>query len=152
MVRWGVEEGWVSGCGVLVRREGGAGVLPQKRRDWTSWRQNWLTTAGPYASHKAALCGRGGPLRGKGGRWGNRDGRYGQPSAAAMLGLGGRAGSSRAAIRPAWGTRQEWSAKSTSEKRVSAPAWWAEPRCTGTACSSVATPRLTCLGLGSGSG
>ena len=23
------------GCGVLVRREGGAGVLPQKRCDWT---------------------------------------------------------------------------------------------------------------------
>ncbi len=146
MVRWGVEEGWVSGCGVLVRREGGAGVLPQKRRDWTGWRQIWLTEPSVWT---------GRPLAGKRGGaacWGDRDGRYGQPSAAAMLGLGGRAGSSRAAIRPAWGTRQEWSAKSTSEKRVSAPAWWAEPRCTGTACSSVATPRLTWLGVGLGSG
>ena len=27
-------------CGVLARREGGAGVFPQKRCDWTGWRQN----------------------------------------------------------------------------------------------------------------
>ena len=31
------------GCGVLARREGGAGVLPQKRCDWTGRRQNWST-------------------------------------------------------------------------------------------------------------
>jgi hypothetical protein len=34
-------------CGVLARGEGGAGVLPQKRCDWTGRRQNWLTVAGP---------------------------------------------------------------------------------------------------------
>ena len=34
-------------CGVLARREGGAGVLPQKRCDWTGRRQNWPTVAGP---------------------------------------------------------------------------------------------------------
>ena len=34
-------------CGVLARGEGGAGVLPQKRCDWTGRRQNWPTVAGP---------------------------------------------------------------------------------------------------------
>ena len=67
-------------CGVLARREGGAGVLPQKRCDWTGRRQNWPTVAGPHASRGAALLERGGPLRGRGRCWGDRDCRYGSIS------------------------------------------------------------------------
>ena len=60
------------GCGVLVRREGGAGVLPQKRCDWTGWRQNWLTVAGPMLRAErlcldgVAPCGEGGGAGGTG--------------------------------------------------------------------------------------
>ena len=51
-------------CGVLARREGGAGVLPQKRCDWTGRRQNWLTVwQAPCLARGAALLERGGPLR-----------------------------------------------------------------------------------------
>ena len=67
-------------CGVLARREGGAGVLPQKRCNWTGRRQSWPTVAGPHASRGAALLERGGPLRGRGGSWGDRDCRYGSIS------------------------------------------------------------------------
>ena len=42
-------------CGVLARGEGGAGVLPQKRCDWTGRRQNWLTVAGPMP-REVRLC------------------------------------------------------------------------------------------------
>ena len=40
-------EGGGVGSGVLARGAGGAGVLPQKRCDWTGRRRNWLTVAGP---------------------------------------------------------------------------------------------------------
>ena len=67
-------EGGGVGCGALARREGGAGVLPQKRCDWTGWRQNWPTVAGPTPG--ASLLERGGPFRGRGRCWGDRDSCY----------------------------------------------------------------------------
>ena len=54
------------GCGVLARREGGAGVLPQKRCDWTGRRQNWPTM---WQAPCLARCGSvrtGRPLAGEG--------------------------------------------------------------------------------------
>ena len=57
---------------VSWRGEGGAGVLPPKRRDWTGRRQiSELADCGrPHASRGAALLELGGPLRGRGGRRG----------------------------------------------------------------------------------
>ena len=52
-------------CGVLARGKGGAGVLPQKRCDWTGRRQKLADYGRPHASRDAALLERGDPLRGK---------------------------------------------------------------------------------------
>ena len=46
---------------------GGAGVLPQKRCDWTGRRRRLADCGRPHASRGVALLDRGGPLRGGGG-------------------------------------------------------------------------------------
>jgi len=45
---------------------GGAGVLPQKRCDWTGRRRKLADCGRPHASRGVALLDRGGPLAGEG--------------------------------------------------------------------------------------
>ena len=56
---------------------GGAGVLPQKRCDWTGRRRKLADCGRPHASRGVALLDRGGPLRVRGRWWWGRDGRCG---------------------------------------------------------------------------